>query len=403
MDIRKAVEDIFPMLVEQRRYLHENPELSEVEFNTLKYITEKLKDFGITEITEVPDGGIIAYIRGGQAAEGGKKLIMLRADIDALPIDEPDMNLSQKRSCISKVPGVMHACGHDSHTSMLLGAGKILNEHKAELKGDVLLCFERGEETSIPIGNMVQYFKDNGIKYDICFGMHVNATYNTGDVGIGGGNAHAGSIPIKYRITGKGGHGSRTDLVNNPVDIMADMINQFNLIKTRDISPYDNFSHSVCYIKAGNAANVIPETVEFYGTARYYTEASKNIWLKRTHEIAEGLSIVYGCQIEDLAGDSHSYYSVVNDYAAADIAKAAAAKLLGEEHIQPQVVSMGSESFGRYYEVGPGVFINLGITNPEKGTGSWVHTPKFDIDEDAMKTGCGMHVAMVYQYLNGGF
>ncbi len=400
MDIRKEVENIFPMLVEQRRHLHEDPELSRKEFHTVAYIIERLKGFGLEEITEIEDGGVIAWVRGGKAPAEGKKTILLRADIDALPIDEPEINLSQPRCCRSKNQGVMHACGHDAHTSMLLGAAKILFENRAGLHGDVLCCFERGEEGGGNIVNIIRYFKDNGIRYDCCFGMHVEPGYPVGSFGVSPGNADAAPIPINFRITGKGGHGSRTDLANNPIDIMVEFINQINLIRSRNISPFDDFSVAICRVSAGTAGNIIPKTAELQGTARFFSHKAKEIFMTRVSEIAAALEQLYGCTIENLAAGRIPGDPLINDEAAALCARRAAEKLIGAENLLPQAVTMGSESFGQYLTIAPGCYANLGIANPAKGAGAWIHDPSFDLDEDAMKVGCGMHVGMAVEYLN---
>jgi len=399
MDIRKEVENIFPMLVEQRRHLHEDPELSRREFHTVAYIIERLKAFGLDEVTEIPDGGVIAFIRGGKAPAEGKKMILLRADIDALPIDEPETNNGMQRVVRSKNPGVMHACGHDAHTSMLLGAAKILHEHKDELKGDVLCCFERGEEGGGNIVNIIKYFNDMGIKYDLCFGMHVEPGYPAGTFGVSAGNADAAPIGIGYRITGKGGHGSRTDLANNPIDVMADFIVKINQIRGRSISPFDDFSVAVCQVVSGTAGNIIPETAELYGTARFFSHDARKIFQQKMADIVKGLELTYGCTIENLRDRAPSD-PLLNDAFAADCARSAAAKVIGEENLLPQAVTMGSESFGRYLTIAPGCYGNLGIANPAKGAGAWIHDPKFDLDEDSMKTGCAMHVAMACEFFD---
>ncbi len=399
MEIKKEVEALFPVLVEQRRYLHTHPELSRQETNTVAYIQERLKAFGFEEITEIPDGGVIAYVRGGKAPKEGKKTILLRADIDALPVLEPEMNLSKPRVCRSENPGVMHACGHDGHTSMLLGAAKLLLENKDELCGDVLVCFERGEEGGGNINDIMKYFFANNVKYDCCFGMHVEPGYKAGTFGVSPGNADAAGIGISYKITSKGGHGSRPDLANNAVDIMVEFINQINLIRLKTINPFDNFTVAICKVASGTKGNIIPDTAEFEGTARFFNHEAKQKFMDRIEEIRQALEKLYGCTIENrvtrVPGNP-----LLNDEAAALCARRAAAKLIGEENLLPQAVTMGSESFGRYMEIAPGCYGNLGVANPEVGSGAWIHDPFFDIDEEALKVGCGMHVAMAFEFLN---
>ena len=399
MDIRKEVETIFPLLVEQRRYLHAHPELSRQEDNTVAYIMKQLESFGFEEIIEIPDGGVIAYVRGGKAPAEGKKTILLRADIDALPVLEPEMNLSQPRTCRSENEGVMHACGHDGHTSMLLGAAKLLHDHRDELCGDVLCCFERGEEGGGNINDIMAYFFAHGVKYDRCFGMHVEPGYEAGTFGVSPGNADAAGIGISYKITSKGGHGSRPDLANNAIDILVEFINQINLIRLKTVSPFDNFTVAVCKVTSGTKGNIIPDTAELEGTARFFNHAAKQKFMDRIEEIRQAMEKLYGCTIENRVGRAPGN-PLLNDEASAMCARRAAEKLIGAENLLPQAVTMGSESFGRYMEIAPGCYGNLGVANAAKGCGAWIHDPYFDLDEDALKVGCGMHIAMAYEYLN---
>ena len=176
MEILKSVEALYEKMVERRRHIHENPELSTMEDQTCEYIVEQLTEAGFDEVVNIPNGGVIAWVRGGKKG----KTVMLRADIDALPLQESPCNLSKERTCISKVDGVMHACGHDAHTAMLLTAGQVLLNNKEELNGDVLLVFERGEEGGGNIRYIVEYFLENNITYDVCYGMHVNQLLETG-------------------------------------------------------------------------------------------------------------------------------------------------------------------------------------------------------------------------------
>lgn len=398
MDILKLIEANYDKMVENRRYLHAHPELSTMEDNTCRYIIEQLKASGLEEIIDIPNGGVIAWVRGN----GGKKTVMLRADIDALPIQEPDRNLSKPRVCISENDGVMHACGHDAHTSMLLAAADVLYKNKDELNGDVLLVFERGEEGGGNIKYILQYFWDNDIKYDVCFGMHVEQKLETGKFGISEGYADAGSIPVSFRITGRGGHASRPDLSNNPVDCMLEFINEINKIRMKHISPFEQLTVSICKIDAGTKSNIIPEYAEFSGSARYFSKENVRVpFEKQLKKIIKGLEGSYDCTIENLG--KGGAIPLINDKCAADIARSAIAKVLGEDALCPQMPTMGSESYSQYMIAAPGCYGNLGIRNDEVGSGAEIHNPLFDIDERAMVTGAAAHVAFALEYLNGDY
>lgn len=394
MEIKKWAQENFDYMVKHRRHLHEHPELSRMENETVAYIIQELKVLGI-EYIEVEDGGVLAFIHGEQAG----KTVLLRADIDALPIDEPENNLKGKRVCRSQNPGVMHACGHDSHTAMLLGAGKILNEHKDLIKGTVMLVFERGEEGGGNIRQLLQYFEDHQIHYDSCFAMHVEQKLPTGTFGISAGYCDAGAIPLNYRITGQGGHSSRPDLANNPVNCMLAFLNEIYAIRDKYISPFEQLTTSICVIEAGTKGNIIPDSVQIGGSARYFSEENaKKPFLKQLERVVKSCEEAYGCKIESL---SHGgAYPIINEEHTSAIAKRAVIKALGEEAWRPTMPTMGSESFSQYTLFAPGCYGNLGVCTPEKGSGAEIHNQYFDIDEDAMIIGASIHVAYALEFLN---
>lgn len=392
IDVRTLAEAQFSNAVIDRRYLHEHPELSGQEENTVRYICEQLDKEEIPYVN-VPNGGVIATIHG---CPGGKT-VMLRADIDALPVDEPEINLSKKRVCRSQNPGVMHACGHDAHTAMLLGAGRILNQLKDQFCGTVILNFERGEEGGGNWRYLVEYYQTSGVKYDICFGMHVEQKLPAGTFGISAGPSDAGVIPIDLLIKGRGGHGSRPDLSDNPIDCMTEVLNQINQIRVRHISPFEPFSLSICHIEAGSKGNIIPDTVLIQGSARYFsTEHAQKPFCEALDKIVKTAGIPFNCEIENRA--DHVGMPLINDEAAAKNAEEAMKKIIGADLVKPQAVTMGSESFQNYFVIAPGCYANLGIANPEVGSGAEIHNCYFDIDEEAMKTGMCAHVGFALNY-----
>lgn len=394
MEIKKWAQENFDYMVRHRRYLHEHPELSRMENETVAYIIQELEALGI-EYIDVKDGGVLGFIHG--ALPG--KTVLLRADIDALPVDEPENNLKCKRLCRSQNPGVMHACGHDAHTAMLLGAGKILNEHRDQIKGTVMLVFERGEEGGGNIRQILQYFEDHQVRYDSCFAMHVEQKLPTGTFGISAGYCDAGSIPLNFQITGRGGHSSRPDLANNPVNCMVAFLNEIYAIRDKYISPFEQLTTSICVIQGGTKGNIIPDTIRFEGSARYFSEdKAKAPFLKQLERVKKACEEAYGCKIEALK--SGGARPIINEEYTSAIAKQAVINVLGEEAWRPTMPTMGSESFSLYAAFAPGCYGNLGICTPEKGSGAEIHNQYFDIDEDAMIVGASVHVSYALEFLN---
>ncbi|MDR3138988.1 MAG: amidohydrolase, partial [Treponema sp.] len=255
--------------VEVRRHLHRHPELTRVEFETLKYIRSHLEKWGIPYV-EVEDGGIFAFI--GDESRG--KTVLLRADIDALPIQEDPRNLARKREVISEVPGVQHACGHDAHTAMLLTAGKILKEYEGKIPGRVLLMFERGEEGGGNFRQLLYYLEDKKIRVDGGHAIHVRPGVPAGKIVAVPGPIMSAGCGFNVTITGRGGHGSRPDLANSPLDCFTSLYQSLKDIRLKHISPFDNFTFSVGTISYGNRGNVIPGELNFQGSARTVNEAN---------------------------------------------------------------------------------------------------------------------------------
>ena len=339
-ELAKAVD---PYVVSMRRYFHENPELSNQEDKTIERIGQELDAMGI-RYEVVPKGGIIGYIEGTKPGKG--KTVLLRADCDALPVLEKKDNLAGPRVCCSKVDGVMHACGHDGHTAILLGAAKILNEHKDEIAGKIILFFERAEENGGGMPQMLAYMDT---------------------------------------IHGKGGHGSRPDQANSPIDCFVAIYNALQAARLTKITPFKPLTLSVGLLQAGAVSNVIPNDLTFAGTARLFDREEVGYPFKETLiKIVDGICAAYGCtatynQLSDPA------YPVYNDPECVEFARKVVGAELGEDVIAQPEPWMASESFSRLQKLMPGVFALVGVNNPEKGTGAAHHNEYFDIDEDTFK------------------
>ena len=393
MDILQQAKDNFDYMVQHRRHIHTHPELTGKEDQTVAYLLEQLKALEIPTI-EVENGGILGFIKGRKPG----KRIVLRADIDALPVQEPLHNLKGPRVCISENPGVMHACGHDSHTAMLLGAAKILSEHKEDINGEVMLVFERGEEGGGNLRYIMQYLEDHQITFDGAWALHVFQDMPAGMLGIRPGGVMAGVIALRYKIIGRGGHGSRPDLSINPIDCLLALLDEIYKAPMKVTNPFEPISFSITKIQSGHVHNVIPDVAEFAGSVRFFNiEKTSKPFLIYLAEATEAVGKLYNCTIEYTAKAGRP---TINDPTATQIARDAVTEVLGAEWITEGEPAMGSESFPAFAHYAPSFYGKLGITNPEVGSGAEIHNQFFDIDEKAMIHGAAATVAYAIAFLN---
>lgn len=389
MDIfKQLLNDQEAELIEIRRYLHSYPELAGYEKNTLAFIRDKLKAEGIGFI-EIEKGGILAEISGGTS----EKCVLLRADMDALPINEDSFNLVREKQTVSKIPGAAHLCGHDGHTAMLLICGAILKKLSDKLDGKVLLCFERAEEGGGPdhaygVYPLLKYMEDNKIRIDKCFALHVNPELESGKISAEAGGVMAGSFGFEIHIKGKGGHGSRPDLANNPLDCFCDFYEALCKTAMRNIDPYKLITFSVPLIQMGKYNNVISDELYFSGTARSLDRESLETFRKVFTNQLEHLTAAYGCSCST---DSIYIESpLCNDEECSESIKQTVERYFGREQYLPCKANLGSESFAHYVDKYSGALAFLGIKNNEAGSGSPLHSPCFDLDENALKYGAGV-------------
>ena len=395
LNLAKTVENY---MIEIRRHFHENPELSAVEFNTLKRIGEELEKMGI-EYMNVPNGGIIGIIDSGK--EG--RTVALRADIDALPMTENETNAGGKgRPCISKIPGVMHACGHDGHTATLLGTAKLLNENKDAFTGKIYLIFEQGEEGGGNYAYIVKYMENHGIRFDTVFACHLQSSVNTGELHFVKGDAMATAMGFNIKIKGRGGHGSRPDMSISPVDCFVAVYNGMNTIRMRNCDPYNPITFSVGHIVSGTKGNIIPDELQFEGTVRLFDYEQGMRFRTAFLEMLENTCKAYGCDYE-IIRLNYPGLSVYNDAQCTDMAMKAVEKYMGEGIAKVGIPIMGSESFPTYQRLAPGVFCFAGARSEEKGITADHHNPKFDIDEDGLVYSCAVYLAYTFEYLANGF
>ena len=389
--IKSLAKEIKSEVIGIRQSIHSNPELSFQEENTAKLVENYLQSLGL-ETHRISGTGVWAMIQGGL---GEGKTIALRADLDALPIQE----LSNKPYA-SKNNGIMHACGHDVHTSSLLGAAKILNSLRAEFKGAIKLVFQPGEE-KLPGGASLlikEGILDNP-KVDLIIGQHVMPFLNTGNVGFRKGLYMASTDEIYITIHGKGGHGAMPHLCIDPVAAAAQVIVSLQQIVSRKAKPILPTVLSFGKINSnGGATNVIPNSVSFEGTLRTLDEEwrgqAKVLIEKIVNSTAEAFGATAEIRIEHgypyLKNDEHftaALWQFANDY-------------MGAEHVEPLDIWMAAEDFAYYSQVVPACFYRLGTRNEGKGIVSSVHTNTFDIDENALEDGCGLLAFLAVSALN---
>ena len=383
LDKVKKYEDY---IIRTRRKLHENPELSCQEFNTKKLILEELKKLNF-EIKEIEDGtSIIATLKGGKPG----KTIALRADFDALPIiEQSDVEF------ISKNHGVMHACGHDAHTSMLLGAANVLAEMRDEIKGEIRFFFQEGEEIFAGAKKIIAAGGMEGV--DACFGMH-GMPIPTGTVNIESGYRLSGCDTIYVKFEGVSGHGSAPHLAKDTVHPACLFVTDIQSIITKNINPQEAVVVSAGKINGGTKANIVSKYTEVDLSMRYFNpEARKTVHdaiIRHAKAIAEAYEIKVDVNIEE------STPSLNNDESMVNLANEVAKKIMGENCSIPMQRPMASDDMAFYFQRAKGVYAFIGYKNEEKGSIYFPHHEKFKLDEDYFKYGAAMFVQFALDYLN---
>ena len=362
-----------------RHHLHANPELSYKEFNTSAFVCSELDKLGIP-YQHMAETGVIAMIEGRPS----ERVIALRADMDALPIHEEN-----EVPYASTVAGVMHACGHDVHTTCLLGAARILHELRDKWDGRIKLIFQPGEERN-PGGASILIREGvlENPKPTHIIGLHVHPLLETGKVSFAPGKVMASADELFFTIRGKGGHAAKPYLTADTILAASELVVALQQVVSRNNNPFSPSVLSICAIQGGFTTNVIPAEVKLMGTFRAMDENWRKEAHKRIHEIAQGVAISSGASIDvhvDLG-----YPSVVNDAALTPRVKEHAEAFMGQTSVEEMELSMGAEDFGYYTQIIPGCFFRLGTGNKQLGITSNVHTPTFDVDERSIETGIGI-------------
>ena len=378
--IRNLAETIFNDVVGYRRHIHANPELSFKEFETSLYVKDKLTKWGI-EFTSCANTGVVGLIKGNLPSD---KVIALRGDMDALPIHEDN-----DKPYRSKNHGVMHACGHDVHTSSLLGTAFILNQLKEEFGGTIKLIFQPAEEL-LPGGASIM-IKEGVLENPMpqyIVGQHVMPLIESGKVGFRSGIYMASTDELYVTVTGKGGHGAQPHQNIDPVLIASHIIIALQQIVSRNADPRLPSVLSFGKVTANGATNIIPNEVKIEGTFRTLDEDWRAEAHKRMKKMAEGIAESMGGSCDF---DIHKGYPfLINEEKLTANARGFAEDFLGKENVIDLDIWMAAEDFSFYSQVTDACFYRLGTGNAAKDTMHSVHTPKFDIDEDALKLSTGL-------------
>lgn len=390
--IQELSEQYHSEIVEIRRHMHQYPELSFQEYETSKFIQKELDKIGVPYHNDIADNGIAALIEG----EGGEgPTVALRADFDALPIKEAN-EVPYK----SRHEGIMHACGHDVHTSSLLGATKILYDLKSQIRGTIKLIFQPGEE-KVPGGahKMIQEGVLQNPEPQSIFGQHVMPELETGKVGFRPGKYMASADELFITVHGKGGHAAMPDMNVDPVVITSQLISSLQQIVSRNSPPFTQSVLSIGKLWADGATNVIPNKVEMEGTFRTFDEEWRNKAHERISEICHNTAKALGgsCELDIKRG----YPYVNNDPELTELARNAAGEYMGPENVVDLDMRATAEDFAYYTHEIPGCFYRLGTGNKAKGITSSIHTPTFNVDEASLKTGMGLMAYLAVKKLEG--
>ncbi|MBS1754787.1 MAG: M20 family metallopeptidase [Ferruginibacter sp.] len=378
--IRQLAKKYAPEFIQIRQHLHTNPELSYQEFETSAFVQKKLSEFGIPFEVKATTG-VVGLIK---SKNPGAMVTALRADMDALPImEENDVPYKSKNN------GVMHACGHDVHTTCLLGAAKILNQLKDEWEGTVKLIFQPGEEKNP--GGASLLIKEGVLENprpQKIFALHVHPGLEVGKVSFRNGMVMASADEIYISIKSKGGHAAAPQLTADTILIASHLIISLQQIVSRNNSPFNPSVLSITSFQGGNTTNVIPSEVKLMGTFRAMNEE----WRFKAHELIkkQTIELVAAMGAEATIHIDVGYPFVLNDEQLGNETIKKAREYLGESNVEETELRMGAEDFAYYSHQLPACFFRLGAGNKSKGITSGVHTPTFNIDENAIEIGMGM-------------
>ncbi len=387
MVIDNLIKTVKDEVIGWRRYLHQYPELSFQEEKTAQFVYETLTALGNLEITRPTKTSVVARLVGSRPG----KVLALRADMDALAIQEEN-----SFDFVSKHPGVMHACGHDGHTAMLLGTAKVLSQLQQQIPGEVRFIFQHAEEL-FP-GGAKDLIKAGVLKgVDRVMGLHLMSHIPTGKIGVIYGPAMAASDTFDATIQGIGGHASQPHLAIDPIAIGAQVVTNLQHIVARKIDPLEKLVISVTKFHSGTAYNVIPDTVSLSGSVRSFSKEMRQAVPQLLEKIIHGITKTHGASYK--FEYHHGYDCVINDEKVTGIVEKTIENIWSKESVATVAPLMGSEDFSFYANEVPGCYVFVGTGNKEKGFVYPMHHPKFTVDEDSLATGVKLYVHTAFALL----
>ncbi|MCC8437699.1 amidohydrolase [Brevibacillus sp. M2.1A] len=371
--LKELLKEMEPQIISWRRHLHQHPELSFQEEKTPALIAEILRGLRFDEVrTGVGGRGVIGVLRGGSPG----RVVALRADFDALPIQD-----QKEVPYKSTVPGVMHACGHDAHTSQLLGLASVLAANREQFAGEIRFVFQHAEEENP--GGATQMVEDGAVDgVDAIFGVHLWSMFPVGKVFISAGPLMANTDDFSIEIKGKGGHGAVPEETVDSIVIGSQIVGHLQTIASRNVSPLESVVVTVGTFNGGDSTNIIADSCRLTGTVRSFLPDVRDRAEQRLTEIAEGTAAMMGGSATVVY--ERGYPAVINHERETAIAREAAIAAFGAGRVESMKPLMGGEDFSYYLEKVPGAYLFVGAGNPEKLATYPHHHPRFDIDEDAM-------------------
>lgn len=391
------IDEIMPGVITDRRHLHQHPELGFEEFETATFIAQRLASLGVEDIrTGINITGITGLIRGSRKGPGIDRVILLRADIDALPILE-----ANDVEYVSQNPGVMHACGHDAHTAILLGVARILVDHRDLFEGTVKLLFQPAEE--VGVGGAIGMIEAGVLEdphVDAVFGLHMNPAVPTGTIHVGAGPIFAAADEFDITVIGKGGHGAYPNTAIDPIAIGMQIVGALQTLVSRELDPMAQAVVNVCAFHAGQAHNVVPATSTFRGTVRTFDPELRDHLQQRISDISNAIAKASGAtaDVQYLRGCP----AAINEPIFTNLVRDSAVAALGRDQVELMKQEMGAEDFSWFLQERPGSYIYVGSGNVERGIIWDCHHPQFDIDEECLATGIEVTVAVVASFLAPG-
>jgi amidohydrolase len=378
-------------MVQLRRDLHRHPELSHQEHRTAQLIAERLRALDLDEVrTGVGQTGVVGLLKGTRPG----RRVLLRADIDALPLTEADRGQPYR----SSRPGVHHACGHDGHTAILLTVAQLLAAQRDALPGSVSFVFQPAEERVGGAAGMIQQGALDP-KPDACFGLHLWTEFPVGQVDVRPGPIFASADAFDIALCSPGGHAAMPHQVPDPVIASAELIGALQTLVSRESPPMDSAVLTIGSIHGGNAPNIIPTRVELQGTLRVFAPELRARLLSRLEEVVAGVARTF--RVESILRMTDSCPACVNDADMAALARRAAEAVVGRDNVPDSQRTMGADDMSLFLNEMPGCYFFVGAANAERGLASPHHSPTFDFDERALDIGVQVLAGVALEYLNG--